>query len=249
MDEADWSFAPTTGGPFTLRMDGTLSLHFDGLHIQSEMSLEDPYRLILHYTQAMMAFKLFKQDPSQIVIVGLGGGSLSKYCFRRFPEAKIVTVENNAAVIDLRELFKIPEDSDRFRVVQADAGEYVRRMHNSCDVLLLDGFTADGLPEHLFSMAFYRNCHHALADGGLVVANLLGGDRHLHEQIGRIASAFHGNCMIGYAKGCDNYIVMARKGGEPLRDDVATDVRRLLVKHRKGLDIPYFQTIDDFYGR
>lgn len=249
MDEyTRWSLRPDVGAPFTLRTENTLSLHFEGLHVQSEMSLEDPYRLLLHYTQAMMAFKLFKQDPSNILIVGLGGGSLSKYCFRRFPESKIVTIENSEAVIGLRDLFKIPEDSERFQIVHADAGEYMRRVNQAYDVLLLDGFTADGLPEHLFSETFYRNCYHALADGGILVANLLGGDRHLHEQIGRIAIAFNRNCMIAYATGCDNYIVMASNGAEKLCDDVVTDVRRLIVKHRKGLNIPYFKTFADFYS-
>ena len=235
-------------GPFTLRTDHTLSLHFDGLHIQSEMLIEDPFRLVLHYTQAMMAFKLFKQDPSHILIIGLGGGSLSKYCFRRFPDAKIVTIENSAEVIRLRDMFNIPEDGDRFEVIQADAADYMALPQHPTDILLLDGFTVDGMPEHLFSTTFYSNCYEALADGGILVANLVGRDPHLHEQIGRIAARFQRNCVIAYAKRCDNYIVMARKGTARLQEDVATDVRRLLIRHRKGLDIPYFQGLDDFYG-
>jgi hypothetical protein len=42
---------------------------------------------------------------------------------------------------------------------------------------------------------------------------------------------------------------MARKGADPLRDDVVTDVRRLIVWQRKGLDIPYFETFANFYAR
>ncbi len=250
MDEhAPWELRSGSGALFTLSTDDTLSLHFDGQHIQSMMSLHDPYRLHLHYTQAMMAFKLFKQNPDTIVIVGLGGGSLSKYCFRRFPEARIVTLEISEDVIALRDKFKIPRDGNRFRVVHTDAADHMRHMENAVDVLLLDGFNATGIPDNLCSTDFYRDCYHALADSGLVVANLSGDAPELHNQIGRLAGAFDGNCVIGYARGCNNYIVVARKGTERLCDDVSTDVRRLLVKHRKGLHIPDFKTIDTFYGR
>ena len=248
-DHTPWELRINSGAPFTLSTDDTLSLHFDGQHIQSMMSLHDPYRLHLHYTQAMMAFKLFKQNPETILIVGLGGGSLSKYCFRRFPEASIVTLEIAQDVISLRDKFKIPRDSERFRVVHTDAGDHMRHVENIVDVLLLDGFDATGIPDNLCSTHFYRDCHRALVDGGLVVANLSGDDRGLHDQIGRLADVFDGNCLIGYARGCNNYIVVARNGTEQLCDDVSTDVHRLLVKHKKGLHIPDFKTFKDFYRR
>ncbi len=67
-----------------IRTDEALCLHFDDLSVHTLMSIKDPYRLCLTYTQAMMGFKLFKPCPEHILVVGLGGGSLSKYCYRRF---------------------------------------------------------------------------------------------------------------------------------------------------------------------
>ena len=73
------------GKPYVYDDAGVRRLHFDSAAVQSSMRLSDPYALDLSYTQAMMGFLLFSAEPRHILIVGLGGGSLSKYCHHRFP--------------------------------------------------------------------------------------------------------------------------------------------------------------------
>ena len=75
----------------------------------------------------MMAFLLFNSEPSRILLLGLGGGSLAKFCHRRLPEAALTTMEVNSDVMALREEFKSLQDDDRFRVVHAEVPEYVWR--------------------------------------------------------------------------------------------------------------------------
>lgn len=125
----------------------TRSLRFDLFGVQSSMRRSAPIELHLSYTQAMMAFQLFQQATIDILIVGLGGGSLSKYCFKRFPSARVTTIEIDARVIALRERFAIPPDSERFQIVYADAAEYLSNKVGVADVILLDGFDAVGLPQ------------------------------------------------------------------------------------------------------
>jgi spermidine synthase len=55
-------------------------MHFTSLATQSAMSLSEPDALIAQYTRKMMSFLLFNPDPKHIVMIGLGGGSLAKYC-------------------------------------------------------------------------------------------------------------------------------------------------------------------------
>src|SRR5579864_3758607 len=77
----------------------TRSLRFGPFGIQSSMRKNDPFELALPYTRAMMTFGLFHHAPGDILIVGLGGGSLSKYCFQKFPSARVTTVEIDGSVI------------------------------------------------------------------------------------------------------------------------------------------------------
>ena len=95
-------------------------LHFTNHATQSAMSLSDPDALIAQYTRKMMAFLLFNPHPEHIVMIGLGGGSLAKFCYRNLPRSRITVVEIDEDVIALRDEFCIPKDDGRFRVVHDD---------------------------------------------------------------------------------------------------------------------------------
>ncbi|HYS63639.1 MAG TPA: fused MFS/spermidine synthase [Paraburkholderia sp.] len=182
----------TFGEPVIREGLRTRSLSFDALGIQSSMRRSDPLELDLSYTRAMMSFQLFRPDPRDILIVGLGGGSLSKYCFHKFPSARVTTVEIDGRVIALREQFFIPPESERFQIVHADAAEYLLDKVGFTDVILLDGFDASGLPASLSSQYFYDCCHAALRDEGVLVANLLNSDPRLATHLDRIRRACDG---------------------------------------------------------
>jgi spermidine synthase len=93
--------------PFILDHGRRRFLYFDFDNVQSAMSLEHPDRLNLGYTRRMMAFLLFNGSPGRILLLGLGGGSLAKFCYRRLPLAAITAIEDNEHVIALREQFCI----------------------------------------------------------------------------------------------------------------------------------------------
>jgi spermidine synthase len=121
-------FNGTYDKPFILDMDGERCLHFDLTAAQSAMDLDDPERLSLAYTRKMMAFLLFNHSPRRILMLGLGGGSLAKFCHRHLPSAAITAVEVNPDVIALRDAFLVPADDDRFRVVRAEGTHYVTNL-------------------------------------------------------------------------------------------------------------------------
>src|SRR5271166_2246985 len=57
----------------------SLCFSIDG-PVQSEMSIDEPETLINAYTRKMMGFLLFRKRPREVVMIGLGGGSLAKFC-------------------------------------------------------------------------------------------------------------------------------------------------------------------------
>jgi spermidine synthase len=101
------------------------TLEFAPGDIQSEMRLSRPDALVLDYARAMMCFALFVPRPAHILMVGLGGGSMAKFCHRHFPQARITVLELRADVIALRKQFLVPPDDARFKVVHADAAEWL----------------------------------------------------------------------------------------------------------------------------
>jgi spermidine synthase len=198
----------TLGEPVVREGRRTRSLCFDAFGIQSSMRRSDPLELDLPYTRAMMSFQLFHSNPRDILIVGLGGGSLSKYCFHKFPSARVTTVEIDERVIALREWFVIPPNSERFQIVHADAAEYLSDKVGIADVILLDGFDAFGLPASLSSQSFYDACHAALRDEGVLVANLLNNDPQLATYLRRIRRACDGKLLRTMARREGNTIAI-----------------------------------------
>ena len=135
----------SAGKPFAFDNDDVRTLHFDDRFIQSAMRISAPNDLLLSYTRAMMGFLLFKPQPRHILMIGLGGGSLAKYCHARLPETRISVLEVERDVIALREKFLIPADDARFCIIRADAADYLVATHDKADVILHDGYGADGL--------------------------------------------------------------------------------------------------------
>ncbi len=200
--------------PYIRETDGILALHLDKLSIQSEMRLDAPDELVLGYTRTMMCFMLFLPEPGRIAMIGLGGGSLAKYCYRYLPQSEILVLEINAGVIALRNEFAIPPDDARFQVRLADGADYVADDSETVDVLFVDGFDATGQVPQLGTPAFYDACFAKLNDNGVLAVNLWFGYPNYDKYVARISKSFAGQIVVVDAAGDKaNKIILAVKGG------------------------------------
>lgn len=208
---ADATAKPCAGKPYLTEKGGILALNFDIMSVQSEMYIDRPDELVISYTRAMMCFLLLEPAPKRIAMIGLGGGSLAKYCYRYLPQAEITVVEISPEVIALRNEFAIPADDTRFRVLPGDGAPWVTDMSWQPDVLIVDGFDTSGLPAQLSSQRFYDDCFASLADNGILVVNLWGGYPHYDEYLARIHTSFADRVVVVDAEDSVNKIVLAVK--------------------------------------
>lgn len=191
----------------------TLSLSFESSLIQSCMRLEAPDELVLDYTRAMMAFLLLHPEPRAILMIGLGGGSMAKYMHRHLPSADLTVAEIHPEVIALRDDFQIPRDSERFRVLLIDGAKHVRPLRQQYDVILVDGFTGEGLPQALCSRSFYASCREALRPEGTLVANVQADTARTREVLQRLRQAFSGGMVAVESMEGGNEIAFAAAPG------------------------------------
>jgi spermidine synthase len=201
-----------SGKPFVYEEGGMLSLCFDIAAVQSRMTPDHPDRLVLGYTRTMMGGLLFNPEPSHILMVGLGGGSLAKYCYRYLPDSQISIVEINRDIIEMRELFAIPADSDRFHVHCGDGADFVANTEKEVDLLMVDGFDAVGQAPSLCTPHFYDDCYRALSEQGILVVNMCGFDPRIESYISRIRRSFNNAVVVVRAENGTNKIVFATKG-------------------------------------
>lgn len=208
--------APAPDRPYVREELGSLSLHFSDAAIQSRMDLLRPDALVLEYTRTMMGFLMFAPEPAHIAIIGLGGGSLVRFCHRHLPRTRVTAIELNPHVIALRERFGVPPDGARLRVVQADGAHHVATTAERYDALLVDAFDTAGMPEALATRRFYDDCVDTLRPGGMLVANLHASHPLLDVHLDRLRGAVAGPVLRVDDRDGSNSVVFARRG-EPLR--------------------------------
>jgi spermidine synthase len=196
--------------PFVHRNQRVTSLHFNILEVQSEMYNDAPDALALGYTRTMMGFLVFNSVPRHIGMIGLGGGSLQKYCYRNLPETRITVAEIDPEVIALRDDFHIPKDGPRFQILCDDGAHLVAANRQAFDILLVDGFDSTGQPPQLCSDEFYDACYASLTAGGILVSNICDDVQSILVQ--RIRRAFHDRVVAVGGDESQNTIVFADKG-------------------------------------
>ena len=203
-----------SGKPMVYQRRKSLALMFDVFSLQSEMRMDAPDELVLGYTQSMMGCLLFQPEPRQIGMIGLGGGSLAKFCYRHLPLASISVAEIDADVIALRDQFLIPGDDARLAVHCIDGAEFVQQVEERYDVLMVDGFDRRGQPPQLCSQRFYDDCCRALNAGGVLAVNLANDDPlETAAYVERMRRSFDGAVIVIDALDSLNTIVFACKGG------------------------------------
>jgi spermidine synthase len=231
---------PNSSRPLVRTRGDRRTLEFAPGDIQSEMRLSRPNALVLAYARAMMGFALFVPRPRHILMVGLGGGSMAKFCHRHFPGARITVLELRADVIALREQFLVPPDDARFQVVHADAADWLARAAADgplADAIVVDGFDDGGLPPALSSLPFYRDCRRLLLPGGVLAANVFSYDMRHGAVLGALATAFDGRiCQLRKVAG-NNRILFA-VGSPHGPDDRAARMQQRLARHGALLPVP-----------
>ena len=198
--------------PFVLETQHAVSLHFDHFATQSCMSLRAPDRLTLGYTRTMMGFLLLQPAPRHICMIGLGGGSLAKYCYRHLPEVEITAVEVDPEVIALRDVFRIPADDARFRVVLADGADYIRNEGVAADAILVDAYVSGGIAGQCADIAFFSACRERLSETGVLAMNFTDDEPALDLYVERLKSVFGSSYTVVRCADDSNFVAFAWKG-------------------------------------
>ncbi len=141
---------------------------------QSCLDRKNPREMALTYTKMMMAALLWKPSPNRALIIGLGGGTLPMALAALRPEAGIDVVEIDSAVVRAARRYFGFAASSRLQVHVQDGRVFTRRASGggpAYDLIMLDAFGADYIPEHLMTREFLQEARALLQDDGVLAAN------------------------------------------------------------------------------
>ncbi|MEO8063593.1 MAG: spermidine synthase-like protein [Pseudomonadota bacterium] len=226
--------------PFIVDNGRRRFLHFDFGAIQSAMELENPQTLALAYTRKMMAFLLFNRSPRRILLLGLGGGSLAKFCYGNLPGASITAIEVSQDVISMRNEFGIPADNHRFRVLNSDGAAYVSLTSHRKDVILSDACDRKGIAAGLASVEFYRSARKRLSANGVFVVNVCGDLNSIDTHVANLREAFDDELLSLQVPRDGNVILFGFKGRRPHLDRKQMQTCASDLRQQCQLDFPKY---------
>jgi len=147
---------------------------------QSCQFLEHPERLVFPYARMTLSSLLVQDNPERILIVGLGGGTLPEAYHKLFPDAEIHVTEIDEAVFRVAEDYFDFRENDKVKVEIVDSRVHIKRAGlrgEKFDLIILDAFNGEYIPEHLMTEEFLREVKQLLPEHGMVVSNTFSGSR------------------------------------------------------------------------
>ena len=160
------------------------------INYHSIVDLKDPDNLQVPYTRLMGAALLYPPNIRRILMVGLGGGSISTYLGRAMPQVQIDVVELDPGVIAAgRKYFGLLE-TDQIHFIESDGRVYLNRNKDLYDLVLLDAYRELGVPFHLLTREFYELVKARLAPGGAVASNLSGNTKLYVASLATLRAVF-----------------------------------------------------------
>jgi spermidine synthase len=205
---------------------------------QTCMNTQAPDRFVMNYTQMMMSALFVNPSPRSILIVGLGGGTLPRALARVLPDAKIDVVEIDPAVVRVAQRFFAFAPDSRTTVIEADGRVFVKRAireQRQYDLVMLDAFDHEYIPEHLLTREFLEEVESLLSPQGVLAANTFSSSRLYDHESTTYASVFG----PFYNLKRDNRVVLATKGKLPELPAIEANAARFEKPYEDfAIDVP-----------
>lgn len=150
--------------------------------------------------------------PAQnILVLGLGGGSIIEVIKKYWPDAKITAVDIDPVIVKLGRKYLGLNKSDA-KIVISDAFDYLTS-HNSkpnlqYDLVCVDLYVGDNYPEKFGSEKFARLLESAITKDGKAVINRLyyGEKRPLSVKFGKVLEKVFNDIQVIYPQANMMYI-------------------------------------------
>lgn len=210
---------------------------------QSCILKSEPNRLVFNYTKLLLSSLLLVEKPNNILIIGLGGGTMSNTLHLLYPTAQIDNVEIDPAVIKVaREHFNFVENKN-VRAHVKDGRIFVKRAllkKQKYDWIILDAFNGDYIPEHLLTKEFLQEVKQLLTDKGVLAANTFSISELYKHESATYHSVF-GHFYNVKNSSNSNRVILAQTNKQEHSEEELTTRAETLNARLEKFDVDIFQ--------
>ena len=208
-------------------------------YTESVANLTDADDLPLRYAQVMTIATVYPETPKNILMLGLGGGSISTYLGRFMPEAAITTVEIDPGVIGAAKTYFGLLETERMRYRAGDGRVFLNRSSEMYDLILLDAYRGGYVPFHLLTREFYALVKERLTPGGAAAFNVHDGSKLYASTVKTLGDVFP--TLDLYPTGLGEVIAIAT--ASPASGKEALERRAAALQERHGFRFPLPQIL------
>jgi spermidine synthase len=156
---------------------GLRTLCFDDAE-ETKMSLRDPLKGHFEYTEYFHMPWLWNTQITNVLMIGLGGGSIQRSFEHYYPGIKLDTVEIDPAVAHVARNYFHFRESAAQKVHLEDGRMYLRRSRAQYELIILDAYVqgryGSSIPQHLATREFFELVRAHLSTNGVVAYNVIG---------------------------------------------------------------------------
>lgn len=142
--------------------------------MHTQMRLKDPQGRGFPYTDYVDIAFLFNPKIRNVLVVGLGGGSIPKRLVRDYPQVKVDVVEIDPTIVKLARQYFYVRPGPRLTIYQSDGRVFLRKSKKQYDLIMLDAYYADTVPFFLTTQEFFKIISDHLTPGGVFANNVIG---------------------------------------------------------------------------
>jgi spermidine synthase len=174
------------------------SLYFNSDHLQGQMSLATPEKLVISYTWYMLMALLLSRQPKRILVLGIGAGSFIRFFLHHFPECMIDAVDNSQNVISAAKKFFQISQQTNLSIYHSDGFLFLQETQGiKYDIILVDAFDKKGMAPTIYDAPCLALMQKQLTRGGVISCNLWSSEKTQLRQIKTIlADQFLGNVYL-----------------------------------------------------
>lgn len=174
-----------------------------------------PQQLVFNYTKQLFTGLLVNPEPKRILIIGLGGGTMSNALHQLLPNSYIDNVEIDESVIKVAQQYFGFLENDQIKTYSQDGRVFVKRAllkKKEYDWIILDAFNGDYIPEHLMTKEYLEETKRLLSPRGILTANTFSSSK-LYAYESATYKAVFGDFYQVSNPDNNNRIILARNNG------------------------------------
>ncbi len=205
---------------------------------ETVLDTRNPLRLVNEYTRLMMSGLMFVPRPQRVLMIGLGGGIVTRVMSHYYPQCSFDNVELDPVVVEAARRFFHFQTGPRMRVHVRDGRMFLRRSRDRYDMIILDAYRGGYIPFHLKTQEFLEIVAEHLTPNGIVIANLHQGTR-LYSADRATFDAVFGQTYAFVGREDANVILIAhRQDRRFTREQLRSRAQQLQSAHSFNFDLP-----------